>query len=1049
MTTDAADQLPQLPQPTAPENEPVINSPYRQPEWHWQLNGQTRAVSPALAGRRRAQNLPPVAGSRNVRQTEAEGLGIQWPELELVNRIRDRVAAWQEQGCPGITETTRRLIRHWTAGADADGQNYRFYFAQLDAVLTHIYLKEVAPADIVRELAAINDELNDGISRIAHKMATGTGKTLTMAMLILWQVANNRANPDDARFVRRFLLLAPGLTVRERLEAGLTPNSPQNDYTEFGILPPGEEWEQALNQAQVCIANEQQLDPQKIADPPGKNASDLLNGGANPPSRQQSPTTETPAEIAARITDCKSNPHGRVMVINDEAHHCHRGDPRRAPRNTRWFNGLTYLRDAGLLHYVVDMSATPIHMVRHGSPVEWIVSDYSLVDAIEAGLVKIPQVPTRTGRGQNPRFRDIYHETGRQHREEFVPGDQANNPLLKEALAALCEEHADLTRQWLEEHQARQSRQAGQAGRANPDDPAAPTTPADPADPASPGNDGAGSPEIPVLAIVMNNIANANAMFHYVAGGGANAPLLCNYTHAGGDQLLPEPRTIIVHSRMEEGKEASGKDAGSTNRYIRELAEVYRQNPKYRFSPQDKPHEIIRRVMNTVGQPGQPGEAVRCVISVEMLTEGWDAKTVTHLLGFRAFDSSLFCEQVAGRTLRRVARSYDHTGQRLTPEYARILGVPFPQYDPPSALECPRCGQELCRCEGLPTVDICKLERPDLRIEWPNIVRLRRAPGQNAIGLAPKPDGPALNHRVTAAAHDTTVLAGQVGPEVEIRVEDAVSREHFLFQAAGQATQNIIRELCDGGDRDPASPEQQHTIQASRLFGQALRILRQYARDGFLRGPGRRAPWPDDGPAIAAAADWLHLNIQIVKPPHRDAPVMDAVASARQPWLSTDALRAYRAVDDAGQIYRDTRKSPINHAHCDYGWEPQIARQLDEMPEIVRWTRNRNLNWAIPYVQDGEPRRYLPDFVAVAPLPNGRELHIVIEVKGYQRPDDPVKRRWAEKYWLPAVNRHSDYGAAVGKVWDYIYLDDLPLVTKARDVIAAAIARAGANAGAG
>ena len=821
MTSTIADQLPQ---PSSPEDEPVINSPYREPDWHWQLNSQAKAVSPALPGRRIAQNLSPVAGSRNVHQTEAAGFGAQWPKLDLVNRIRAMVKTWQQQNFPDVTATTRRLIRHWTTGAEADGQNCRFYFAQLDAVLTHIYLHEVAPDDITQELAGINSKQNDGIPRVAHKMATGAGKTLTMAMLIAWQVANCQANPDDTRFVRRFLLLTPGLTVKERLEASLVPNSPQNDYTEFGILPPGAEWDQALNLAQVRIVNEQQLDAQSVADKPGRYANDLLNGSAKPPTAAEvAGRQETPAEIVARITDSKSNPHGRVMVINDEAHHCHRGNPDRAPKNTRWFNGLAYLRDAGRLHYVTDLSATPIYMMGQKRPVEWIVSDYSLVDAIEAGLVKIPQVPTRTKRGQNPKFRDLYHETEPQHRNKFIPGDQANNPLLKEALAALCEEHAVLTQQWLDTYQARQT------GDEDPDDATEPLA-------------------IPVLAIVMNSVANANAMFQYVSSGAAGAPLLCNYTYAGSGQLLLEPRTIIVHSKMEEGREAIGKNSEDINRYIRELAEAYRQNPKYGFTQQDKPPEIIRRVMNTVGQPGQPGSAVRCVISVDMLTEGWDARTVTHLLGFRAFDSGLLCEQVAGRTLRRVTHDYDHTGRRFAPEYARILGIPFPQYDPPSATaKCHQCGDTPCQCPTSPTVEIrLKLNRPDLRIDWPNITHLRRTPGTYAIRLVAKPTGPDTGHRVVAAAHDSTVLEGQVGPEVEIQATDTVSREHFLFQAAGQATQNIIRDLRDAGDADQGGPEH-HTIQANRLFSQALRILRQYVQDGCLDGPGQRAVWPDEG----------------------------------------------------------------------------------------------------------------------------------------------------------------------------------------------------------
>ena len=1014
------DQERKLPKPVNPETEPIINSPYREPEWHWQLNSQAKAISPALPGRRIAQDVSPVAGSKNVQGTEMAGFGAEWPPLELVNRIRELVQEWVGQDYPGVTSTTKRLIGHWTADEDQDEYAYRFYYAQLDAVLTHIYLIEVPPTEIVHELEDVNGKRNDGICRLAHKMATGTGKTVAMAMLIAWQVTNHHANPNDERFVRRFLLVTPGLTVKERLESSLNPNSPNNDYTEFGILPPGDDWEQALSLAQVSITNYHQFEARTVAENPSRVADDLLSGGAKPPTpEERQDRRETPAEIVQRVTDSKSNPYGQVMVINDESHHCHRGNPSGLPENTVWFTGLTYLRDAGLLQHVADMSATPIYIAQSNpSPVEWIVSDYSLVDAIEAGLVKIPQVPTATGSGQLPKYRDLYNETDPQQRRSFNLADQANNALIKEALSALCEEHATMTHDWEQMHSARQAQR-------DPDDEPEPL-------------------EMPVIAIVMDNISHANAMFEYISTGAANAPLLCNYTHAGGTELLPEPRTIIVHSQMEEGRELSQ----SVSRFIRPLAEVYRANPKYGFTDRDRPGEIIRRVMNTVGRPRQPGESVRCVISVAMLTEGWDAKTVTHMLGFRAFGSSLLCEQVAGRTLRRVTRDYDHTGQRFTAEYARILGIPFPQYEQPSTPgPCPKCGQEPCQCPPVPTIEIrLKLDRPDLQVDWPNITRLQRARNADAITLSPLAENLVDNHVVGDPNADTTILEGQVGPELEIQGPDAFSNNHFLFQVAAQATRNIITDLENTAEAD-RDDSQHYTVKANRLFSQSLSIAQLYSRNGKLRGPGERSNWPGQGPAIAQTAQWLQRNIHVAKPSNGNSPIMRAVGTTRQPWLTTDTFRSYRASFDPQLIYGPTQKSPITHAHCDSNWEVQVAQHLDELPEIVRWVRNHRLNWAIPYVVDGEQHRYLPDFIAVAPLDNGTELNIVIEVKGQERPHDPDKRRWAGQYWVPAVNRHDEYGYANNKVWDYLYLDNYPLIQGAKDAITALINKHKQSAG--
>ena len=190
---------------------------------------------------------------------------------------------------------------------------------------------------------------------------------------------------------------------------------------------------------------------------------------------------------------------------------------------------------------------------------------------------------------------------------------------------------------------------------------------------------------------------------------------------------------------MEDGEVASGE----TDRYIRELADVYRRNPKYEFSDSDKAEEIIRRVMNTVGRPGLPGESVRCVISVNMLTEGWNTKTVAHLLGFRKFGSSLLCKQVAGRTLRRVTRTKNEDEIRFEPKYAQILGIPVPQYGEPDP--------DRKEKRRFPPVTVePNPNRRHLRVEWPYVIQLRRTGGSRPVEVRTKPEGPDESREVPA-----------------------------------------------------------------------------------------------------------------------------------------------------------------------------------------------------------------------------------------------------------------------------------------------------------
>ncbi len=978
----AVDTKSQLPKPDNPVIEPIINSPYRAPEWRWQLDQSTKAYAPALPGRRESQNIPPVAGSRNLRgkQSFPNEMGAHWIPLKLVNDIRIAVLNWQENGYPGITQTSRDLINHWT-----DEEACQLYFAQIDAVLTHIYLYEAATEEIGEEIQRINSRFNDGIHRIAHKMATATGKTPVMAMLILYHTANHRsAAPDDKRFARRFLVITPGLTVRERLQDSLDPGHEDSDWNAFNLVPPGDQWEQALTSASVNVINYHQMQP-KDMEPTNTRQQQLIAGGSNPTTPQeQEARMETPQDVVDRIADGKSQ-EGPILVINDEGHHCHRGDPDKKnalPQNTQWFEGVQQIRDTGLLSYVVDMSATPIFLAQSNPrPFDWIVSDYSLIDAIEAGLTKIPRVPTSTNRSNDSEFRDIFSRTDSKQAGDFRPEVTGNNTLLKGALNSLYRDYEKKVEEWSD------------LGRTEP----------------------------PVMAIVMNSVKNANAMFEHVAGG-AVTPLLSNYEGQGKEQIRDDPRTIIVHSKMEDGEAATGK----TGRYIRELADVYRRNPNYGFSDLDRAEEIIRRVMNTVGGPGLPGEHVRCVISVNMLTEGWNTKTVTHLLGFRKFGSSLLCEQVAGRTLRRVARTKDEDEIRFEPEYAQILGIPFPQYgepDPnPDRKEKPAFPPVLVEPEP---------NRKHLRVEWPNVVQLRRTGDTRSVEVCPKPEGPDEGHEVPAYILERINVEPTAGETARFRGDPPVTAKRFSYIAASTVVKRIeleTEEQVRAGDDDVPC------IQLARLFSQTVNTAEEYRQKGYLTGPENQERWPSDEMAVLSASEWLHRNIQVLKP-GRSGVQMEAEGSAIAPWLHSGLLRTYEIGNNPDRVYGPTKKSETTYADCDSSWEVVLAQHLDEMPEIDRWARNKGLNWSIPYVVDRQLKRYWPDFVAVVPLNDDLELNIVIETKGLVREYDHAKRRWAQEYWVPAVNRHPEYGTASGKLWAYLHMDTLALVSQGHETI--------------
>ena len=274
---------------------------------------------------------------------------------------------------------------------------------------------------------------------------------------------------------------------------------------------------------------------------------------------------------------------------------------------------------------------------------------------------------------------------------------------------------------------------------------------------------------------------------------------------------------------------------------------------------------------------------------------------------------------------------------------------------------------------------------------------------------------------------ETAISEGITGPHVEMTSDAHETKGTFLYRAAREVVRTIEKETEQQAlTGQPGQP----IIQVAKLFGQTVKAAQQYHRSGYIEGPENQDRWPTDETTILKASQWLHRNLDIIKP-ETGTIWLEAIPSAISHWQHTGELREYDTGNNPKRIYGPTKKSEISYAHCDSEWEWWVAKQLDEMDEILRWTRNKGLNWSIPYVADRQQRSYWPDFVAVVQLNENQELHIVIEVKGLERDNDPVKRRWAQEYWVPAVNHHQEYGLAAGRTWAYLYLDDEALVINA------------------
>jgi type III restriction enzyme len=980
--------------PAAIIDNPILNSPFAEPSSHWELDENGIPTGIVANGRRRSEFIVPVPPPKHKVAAQASlGLEDEYGKRQAndyINEIRGKVTQWRtlgEQGLRPLTSITIRLLRHWREL----GRTRPLFFCQLEAIETAIWLAEVAPRSEIDRLHTLNAEANPDLLRIAFKLATGAGKTTVMGMLIAWQTLNAREKRGSTRFTDAFLIVAPGLTVRDRLRV-LLPADPANIYTALDLVP--REMRDDLQRARVVITNFHAFRKRETLEAP-KLAKAILAGRTGTAERP-----ETDGQMIQRV--CKELlGRKRVIVINDEAHHCYREkvDAKtkfdtearaEAKKNNAaarlWISGIEALQCViGQKVQVYDLSATPFFLRGSGYPegtlFPWVVSDFSLIDAIECGVVKVPRVPVQDLPGADePIYRHVYKhirdelpKVGRSKQTRQLEPDELPSQLTG-AMHALYGHYRRVFDNWAE------------SGGITP----------------------------PVFIVVCNNTATSKLVHDWIAGYEkteatpdgtehrilvpGNLSLFSNITDAGAGQrrLADRPVTVLIDSEELESGDALSDSfrklaATEIDAFKRELRARGRHADAETITDSD----LLREVMNTVGQLGRLGEPIRCVVSVSMLTEGWDARTVTHVLGVRAFGTQLLCEQVIGRALRRV--SYDPVGQdeagnaMFAPEFADVLGIPFSfvpanskaDYTPPKKITQVRA--------VLP-------EREALEIRFPRVIGYRTVlpPGRVTASFT-------RESRLAITPEDAppeAINAAIVGSEQKLSLDDLRDWRDatIAFHLAGHTLRAWFRD-----SEDQLKPW---------LFPSLLAITRRWMAE-CLTCTGRTFPayllWRDIGDKAAERIYRACIEsaagastLRAILDPYNEA------GSSAHVGFGTTKTNFWTPRAD---------KCQLNLIVCDKNWEAASSQALDEMPEVLRYVKNDHLGFEVPYVDGSTEHRYRPDFIAVIDDGHGPDdpLHLIVEMKGRQTPQDDAKHDTARTLWIPAVNALARFGR-----WDFV-----------------------------
>lgn len=910
----------------------IINSPYEEPKQFWEYLRDTREFK--LQNGRRPAGY--IVASESSKAFDDPGTFVQ---IELVNTIRPRIAKWRDAGYPGVTGITKRLLQHWQDPEER--KDRKFFFCQLEATETLIWLNEASEAE--KQGIKIPSDGGD-FSRWCSKMATGSGKTIVMSQLIAWQVLNKVANGKDTRFSKNVLVVAPGLTVRNRLSV-LNPFDEENYYEEFNIVPNG--LMDSLRQAKIKIVNwhslawdtEERLAKKKSVDKRGAKSDE--------------------AYVREVLGDHANATN--LIVVNDEAHHAWRipAESKIAgvkkediEESTIWVGGLDRIHKARGIIQCFDLSATPFAPSGKKATEEalfpWIVSDFGLNDAIESGLVKTPRVVIRDDGNVNKDLRSrLYHiymdatvkdDINRKAEEsEHLPD------LIRNAYQLLGKDWQATKDEWVK------------MGYKIP----------------------------PVMITVANTTYTSSRIKYSFDHDYFDLKLI------GLEDLCVAEKTLQIDSSMLEKAEAESESVE-----IETNGENGEENgnddaPKEKKLTKKQQAEFLRLTVDTVGKIGEPGEQIQKVISVGMLSEGWDAKTVTHIMGLRAFSSQLLCEQVIGRGLRRTSYDVNAESGLFEAEYVNIFGVPF------TFLPHEDSGDGQLPPPPLPKTKVEPVkEKAEHEISFPNILRIDHIyKPQLSLDLQKvKPLELDPYDSITEAE-----LAGIVAGKPNL----ASLTEIDLKEIADKLRlQTIIFKIASTIYNSEKKPDWKGSKETFLI--QLISIIEKFIYSDKIR---IKNPLFNQDELRKRILIMLNMNkvIQHIWNEIRavNTSQLTPVFDKEHPIRSTSDVRTWWT----SRPCENFANSHINFVVVDSKMEYLEARTINDCDAVESFVKNDHLGFAIIYNFQGVVSRYFPDFIIK--LKTGD--HLILETKGQDRDKDKTKRAFLDE-WCRAVNQQGGFG---------------------------------------
>lgn len=865
--------------------------------------------------------------------------------LDLVNEIRRRVKAWRGKGYPGTTRVTQELLKYW----ERPERERRLFFCQREALEIIIWLVE-APAtermgiDLPLDMSAEGEQRkHSGLRRYCCKLATGAGKTVVMGMTVAWSVLNKVHYRQDRRFSDAVLVVTPNLTVKERCEV-LKPSHPQNIYEALDLIP--RSLLEALGKGRYFVTNWHKFLPEDEPQP-GEQKK-----GYRSVVRRGKESDKAFASRVLKDLEGKEN----LLVLNDEAHHAYRPAPvppeeleglfaeerkerqREEEEATVWVSGLDRIQAARGINICLDMSATPFYLKGsghdEGRPFPWVACDFGLVDAVESGIVKIPRVPVDDNSGQPiPKFFRLWESIMKSlPQSERATAKRMAKPeaVLREAEGAL----ANIASAWKKTFESFQE---------------------------------SGHPVPPVMILVCDNTKLSKLFYEHIAGNGTQGKVFSELENRPGQYVTLRIDTATMD-------EAESRLEGETKQDTAErLRETVRTVGKTEWEKEGDP----------------PGKNIRCVVSVGMLTEGWDAQNVTQILGLRAFQSQLLCEQVVGRGLRRT--NYDEVGNPEAVEYVDVYGIPFEVIPIKKA--------SVIRLPGPPRISTlvkALKEREHLKIEFPRVegfifdVRHRiKADVDKLPALWLDPTQEPTEVVAKDAVGYRIGRPDRLGPGKEV-IQD---RNPFHSTHRLQATVFEIAAQITG---------RLHQDARRFLFPQVLEIVWQYLEN--------RVRVYGDTPKEEI---YLERYKQIIIERLSNAIEPDS-AAGEQPLLPI--IERYRPVGSTAEVlFRTVRnchgtvKSHVSHVAEHSNWEHTASYYLEKSSDVVSYVKNDHLDFNVPYEFFGTKHNYVPDYLIRLRRTDGSEIRLILEIKGMETEQDRAKHAAAQR-WVQAVNHHGEFG---------------------------------------